>query len=181
MIFQEYDRNVIWSEENYAVGEETELLMKQSDLTSAKRIDFYSGDEVFHEEANDYRKNVSDQSLIDTCEMMSSLSIDFSDDIAGWAKAANGHTYDQIGNFSEDIEILNKVMEMCGGGYTKLFVLFHKVLQKPDVMFLHNPGSSLHPVLSRNVLSTLGCYSPSTKFIITDAREFVSIQTSYYD
>jgi len=181
MIFQEYDRNIIWSEENYAVGEATELLMKQSDLTSATSIDFYSGDEVWHEEANEYRKNVSDQALIDTCEMIASLSIDFSDDVLGWAKHMNGNTLDQIGDFTEDVNVLNQVMELCGGGYTKLFVLFHKVLQKPDVMFLNNPGSSLHPTLSRNVLSTLEYYSPSTKFIITDAREFVSVQKVYYD
>ena len=173
MIFQEYNRNIIWSEENYAVGEKTELLMKQSDLTSAETIDFYSGDEVWHEEANEYRKNVSDQSLIDTCEMIASLSMDFSDDLEGWAKHLNGTI--------EDPEVLHKVMELCGGGYTKLFVLFHKVLQKPDVMFLHNPGSSLHPMLSSNVLSTLEYYSPDTKFIITNSREFVSIQEVYYD
>ena len=181
MIFQEYDRNIIWAEENYAVGKETKLLMKQSDLTSTKRIDFYSGDEILHDEANEYRKNVSDQSLIDTCKMISSLSIDFSDDVLGWAKHLNGGTLEQIGDFTDDVNVLNQVMELCGGGYTKLFVLFHKVLQKPDVLFLNNPGSSLHPHLSRSVLRILKAYSPSTKFIITDAREFVSLQKSYYN
>ena len=181
MIFQEYDRNIIWGEENYAVGEETELLMKQSDLTSAKRIDFYSGDEVFHEEANEYRKNVSDQDLIDVCELMSDMTPDFGDSILGWAKAKNGHTLDQIGDFRKDIDVLTQVMEMTGGGFTKLFVLYHKVLLKPDVMFINNPGSSLHPVLSRAILPHLQCISPSTKFIITDSREFVSIQERYLD
>jgi hypothetical protein len=178
MIFQEYDRNIIWAEENYAIGEKPELLMKRVDVTSAKSIDFYSGDEIYHDEAKEYRKNVSDQSLIDTCAMIASLSIDFSEDVLGWAKHMNVQVNEED-DIVQDVNVLNQVMELCGGGYTKLFVLFHKVLQKPDIMFLHNPGSSLHPTLSRNVLRTLEYFSPKTKFIITDAREFVSIQESY--
>lgn len=181
MIFQEYDRNIIWSEENYVVGKDTTLIPTIKDFTSAKTMEFYNGDELSEAMAKDYINATTDQTLIDTCEMMSSLSYDFADDIAGWAKAANGHTYNQIGNFHQDPIVLRKVMEMCGTGYSKLFVLFHKALKKPDVMFLHRPGQSLHPTLSAAVLSHLESYTEDkTKFIITDDNEFVSPKENYY-
>lgn len=183
MIFQEYDRNLIWSEENYTFDASMEhnqnsigLILNKADLTNAKTITIYDGNDICHEEATEYRQNVSDEDLIKVCDMMSDLTSDFGDSILGWAKAMNGHTFDQIGDFRENPAVLTQVMDTCGSGFTKLFVLFHKTIQNPDVMFLHNPGASLHPQLSAAVLKYLSYYNKHTQFVVTDAREFVSLR-----
>jgi len=183
MIFQEYNRNVIWSEENYVQGkrlDKAELLLHQDDLLSAKSIKFYDGF-IDSQSASDVIDSSTDNEIVAVCNAISDLSIDFADDIAGWGKHLNGNTNDQIGDFRNDPKVCRMVMSMCGGGYTKLYGLYHKTLSQPDLLFVNKPMASLHPHLGRAILNHLEQLSPETKFIITDSNGFENLEERWLD
>jgi len=183
MIFQEYDRNIIWSEDNYVQGnflKKAELLLNRSDITSAKSIKFYDG-YIDPQSATDIIEGSTDEEIVAVCNAISDLSTDFADDIAGWGKYLNGNTYDQIGDFRQDPKVCRMAMSMCGSGYTKLYGLYHKTLSQPDLLFVNKPMASLHPQLGKAVLSHLERLAPDTKFIITASDGFENLEERCLD
>lgn len=120
-------------------------------------------------EADYYIENSADVDIIYACKMMSELSLDFSDDISGWAKHKNGGTFDNIGDWTKDADLLRMVLSMCGVGYTRMFVMVIKAIQNPtaDYYFLDLPETSLHLHLSQVIVNFLMKNFEYMKFVVT--------------
>lgn len=183
IMFQKFGHNLIWSENNYIQGhhiEKASLLLAKRDLLSAQTIKYYDG-HIDAQSAKEFIEASTDDEIVTVCEALSALSGDFSDDIAGWGKHLNGNTYDQIGDFAHDPKVCRTVMSMCGGGYTKLYGLYHKTISQPDLLFINQPMSSLHPNLGEAILSHLESLAPDTKFIITDSNGFENLEERWLE
>ncbi len=114
-------------------------------------------------------QKTSDDDIIYACKVMCDLLIDFKDDIAGWAKAGNNHSYDQIGDYMSDHILLRNVLSMCGTGHTRFFVLTMKAIMNPtaEYYFLDLPETSLHIMVAQKVVAYLMKKFPYMKIIIT--------------
>lgn len=124
----------------------------------------------------------SDEDIIYSCKIMCELSLDFKDDIAGWAKAGNNHSFEQIGDYMQDHILLRNVLSMAGTGYTRFFVLTMKAVLNPtaEYYFLDMPESSLHIMLAQRVVGYLMAKFPYMKIIITTHSPSI-IQREYTD
>ncbi len=182
LIFEKFGHNLFWSDNNFVQSSNStaSLMLSKKDLLQAKTIKYYDG-YIDPYSAKKIIDESTDGEMVAVCNAISDLSIDFADDILGWAKYLNGHTLDQIGDFKNDPKVCRQVMELCGGGYTKLFGLYHKVLTKPDILFLNQPMSSLHPHLGNAILSQLEYMSPSTKFVITESNGFADVESAWLE
>lgn len=120
-------------------------------------------------EAQDLINNSSDKDVIHACKMMASLSIDFADDIRGWAKHKNGDSFDQIGDYMKDADLLRDVLRMCGNGYTRMFVMTVKAFANPtaDYYFLDMPESSMHLHLAERLVAYIMHNFEYMKVVIT--------------
>lgn len=181
--FQKFGHNLIWSENNYVQWSESEhasLLMNKTDILMAKSVKYYDG-HIHPDDSKEFIDNSTDAEIVAVCQALTDLSGDFKDDMFGWAKYLNGNTVDQIGDFMADPKVGRQVMSMCGGGYTKLYSLYHKTISQPDLLFLNQPMTSLHPMLGEAILRHLECIAPDTKFIITDSNGFENIKESWLE
>jgi hypothetical protein len=182
VIYERFGHNLFWSDNHYieSSSEDASLILKKEDLLNAKTIKYYDG-LIDPYSAKKIIDESTDEEIVKTCQAMADLSLDFKDDLFGWAKYLNGNSVEQIGPFMDDPKVGRKVMEMCGGGYTKLYGLYHKTLQKPDILFLNSPMSSLHPMLGKEILSQLEYISPDTTFVITDSNGFANIKSAWLE
>ena len=181
--FQKCGHNLFWSENNYVHSHDAEkasLMIDKATLLAAKNIKYYDG-YIEPNSAKEFIDASTDKEMIAVCEALSNLSIDFADDILGWAKHLNGNTLDQIGDFASDPKVCRTVMSMCGSGYTKLFVLYHKTISQPDILFINQPMSSLHPMLGEAIITHLEHIAPDTKFIITESNGFENLKEQWLE
>ena len=125
----------------------------------------YDGTESI-DELPEILSTISDEDIIRTCEIMSSVFIDFSDDIQGHHKAFKQ-------NYPHTPTIKNTI-KMAGSGYSKMFVLVSKiVINKPKYMFINYLEASLHPMVAETMLKFLMSRFPSTRYILTLAENEV--------
>ena len=180
MLSNNIGNNKFWSENNYVSdgNENVDLVVYTEDLINASKILYYDG-YMSEQEGKDYIAEMTDNEIVVVCKTISDLSLDFRDDMFGWAKHLNGNTVDQIGDFMEDPKVGRRVLELCGGGYTKLSVLYHKAIQQPTFLFANRPMASLHPMLGREILRHLESIAPDTKFVITDANGFENLKSKW--
>jgi len=166
---------VTWNNGNrtYIIGYngtgKTLLLNEMRAWCDGKGYDYVSYDAVTAlGEAEYYIENASDENVRFACEKMSDFSMDFRDDIFGWAKAKNGHTVEQIGDFMKDVELLRHVLSMSGAGYTRMFVMIIKALENPaaDYYFMDLPETSMHLVLAERIVDFLMMHFEYMKFAI---------------
>lgn len=128
-------------------------------------------------EARHILEHGNDEDIIYAAKMMSNLSADFGDDWLGWAKAMNGHTFDNLGDYKENIDLIKKVLSMCGNGHTRLFVLTHNAVRAMDVdfYFMDLPETSLHIHLAQVIPKYLMKYFQYTKLVMaTHSPDIVS-------
>jgi ABC-type transport system involved in cytochrome c biogenesis ATPase subunit len=120
------------------------------------------------QEAPYYIANAKDDDIALACKWMAEFSFDFKDDIQGWAKHKNGNTFDQIGDYMRDVDLLRDVLGMCGAGYTRMFVMFIKALENPDAdyYFLDLPETSLHLNIAERITDLLMHHCEYTKFVV---------------
>lgn len=119
----------------------------------------------------------NDEDIIYAAKMMMHLSIDFKDDMFCWAKAMNGHSFDNMGDYRNNIKIVKHVLSMCGAGYTRLFVITHNAVKAmgADYYFLDLPETSLHINLARHLTDYLLMNFKYTKMVMaTHSPEVVS-------
>lgn len=177
-------RKVLWNNTNatFVIGPngtgKTILLNMMADWAYSHNYtyNFYNALTAI-DEAPALIDNASDDDIIYVCKMMSEFSMDFNDDIMGWAKAKNNHTYDQIGDFHQDADLLRDVLRMCGSGYTRMFVLLYLGGQDTgiDYYFLDMPETSMHMVIAQKIINILMNNFPYTKFVIsTHSPEVIS-------
>jgi ABC-type Mn2+/Zn2+ transport system ATPase subunit len=119
-------------------------------------------------EAEYYIANASDENIIFACKKMSEFSMDFNDDIMGWAKWKNGDTFDQIGDFHKDVDLLKHVLGMCGAGYTRMFFMMIKALENPtaDYYFMDLPETSMHIMLAERIVDFLMTHFEYMRFAV---------------
>ena len=170
-VFQKFGHNLIWSSNSFVSTynkNDTAIISKDA-VDNAQSMCSYDG-EIYSDEAKAIILNAPDENVIDICYNLAEFSMDFIDDMVAWNKY-----YDTTKeNDKYNIKVCRQVLSMCGGGFSKLAVMYYYVLSKPDLYFIHNPMVSLHPTLGREVLRHLKMLSPSTTFVITNSFGFTS-------
>jgi len=113
------------------------------------------------EESHSLINESDDDDIIYTCNLMTTFSLDFADDIAGWA-VADGYKREDTDGFMKDARVLRRVLSNCGAGYTRMFVMLIKAIKNAsaEYFFLDLPETSLHIMICRKI----------TKFIMSCFR-----------
>ena len=183
-VYENINHSLFWSENDFVQSTNEQstvnVLLDKANLEKAQSIKYYDGHASI-EKAKEVINNSTDEELINSCKAMADLSLDFKDDVLGWARHLNGNTFEQIGDFTSDPKVYRTVMDLCGNGYTKLYGLYLKTLSKPDLLFINQPMTSLHPHLGSHIILHLTKISPKTKFIITESNGFADIDSQWLE
>ena len=135
---------------------------------------FVYADELIHDS--------DDMDVILSCRMMAEISHDFAEDIQRWACVRNGYSAKDKEKYMEDAALLRYVLEMCGNGYTRMFLMTVMAVRNPTAQyyFMDMPETSLHVMLMRRIAEYLLHNIPNMKFVMTTHSPEVFCTVSPY-
>lgn len=112
-------------------------------------------------------QNATDLELTTTCMIMAKFSMDFNDDVALWATAA-GYDSDEYYDYMRNSDVLRTVMDRCGTGYTRMFVMIIKGIKSSTASYylMDLPETSLHIMVARKIVTYLMTKFRNMKFVV---------------
>jgi predicted ATP-binding protein involved in virulence len=166
---------VDWNNNNrtYIIGYngtgKTLLLNEMMAWCESKGFEYIHYDSVYAlSEAPILLDAASDDDLRYVSKILQNFTYDFQDDISGWAKAKN---LDE-----EDPKLIRHVLDLCGGGYTRMTVMILKAINNPtaDYYFMDLPETSIHLALADKLIDFLMSNFEYMKFVVaTQSPEVV--------
>jgi len=127
--------------------------------------------------------NATDLELTTACMTMAKFSMDFNEDVMRWAEKAGYKSSDYAG-YMRDAKVLRTVLELCGAGYSRMFVMLIKGLKSSTASYyiLDLPETSLHVHVARKIISFLMAKFRNMKFVVaTHSPEVFGEMSNSFD